>query len=333
MKKTILKKLFIKISKILGYQIIDQANFNSPTLEKELNEDLSLINEKSIVLPLGEVSITRKVKSVLLIFRTNTDIEIWDQNKRRLFEEPKIEYSLRSLNSLIKSIKFSKNKYPNINFKTIIVDDKSKEENLGKIKKLINTSDLDINIFSLNHENYKDKIKQQKNHQTFSNLASLLQCFELGKEHDEDLIYFIEDDYLHFEPMLEEMIASYERIASQVNKDIFMCPAYYPYLYMNNEKTNILIGNKRHWRTVSQTLCSFMTTKALLNKYWDNFYNTCLDRHDPFEKYLNEIYKQEFCVSPLKSLSLHLTNVNSSYGLSPFIDYKKLWDANDVMDA
>jgi hypothetical protein len=333
MKKTILKKLFIKISKILGYQIIDQANFNSPTLEKELNEDLSLINEKSIVLPLGEVSITKKVKSVLLIFRTNTDIEIWDQNKRRLFEEPKIEYSLRSLNSLIKSIKFSKNKYPNINFKTIIVDDKSKEENLGKIKKLINTSDLDINIFSLNHENYKDKIKQQKNHQTFSNLASLLQCFELGKEHGEDLIYFIEDDYLHFEPMLEEMIASYERIASQVNKDIFMCPADYPYLYMNNEKTNILIGNKRHWRTVSQTLCSFMTTKALLDKYWDNFYNTCLDRHDPFEKYLNEIYKQEFCVSPLKSLSLHLTNVNSSYGLSPFIDYKKLWDANEVMDA
>jgi hypothetical protein len=333
MKKTILKKLFIKISKILGYQIIDQANFNSPTLEKELNEDLSLINEKSIVLPLGEVSITKKVKSILLIFRTNTDIEIWDQNKRRLFEEPKIEYSLRSLNSLIKSIKFSKNKYPNINFKTIIVDDKSKEENLGKIKKLINTSDLDINIFSLNHENYKDKIKQQKNHQTFSNLASLLQCFELGKEHGEDLIYFIEDDYLHFEPMLEEMIASYERIASQVNKDIFMCPADYPYLYMNNEKTNILIGNKRHWRTVSQTLCSFMTTKALLDKYWDNFYNTCLDRHDPFEKYLNEIYKQEFCVSPLKSLSLHLTNVNSSYGLSPFIDYKKLWDANEVMDA
>jgi len=333
MKKTILKKLFIKISKILGYQIIDQANFNSPTLEKELNEDLSLINEKSIVLPLGEVSITKKVKSVLLIFRTNTDIEIWDQNKRRLFEEPKIEYSLRSLNSLIKSIKFSKNKYPNINFKTIIVDDKSKEENLGKINKLINISGLDMNIFSLNHENYKDKIKQQKNHQTFSNLASLLQCFELGKEHGEDLIYFIEDDYLHFEPMLEEMIASYERIASQVNKDIFMCPADYPYLYMNNEKTNILIGNKRHWRTVSQTLCSFMTTKALLDKYWDNFYNTCLDRHDPFEKYLNEIYKEEFCISPLKSLSLHLTNVNSSYGLSPFIDYKKLWDANEVIDA
>jgi len=333
MKKSIIKKLFIKFSKVLGYEIIDQSDFNSPTLQKTLNEDLSIINEKSIILPLGEVKVTEKVNSILIIFRTNTDIEIWDQNKKRLFEQPKIEYSLRSLNSLIKSINFSKSKYSNIKFKTIIVDDKSKEENLSKIKTLIDRSSLDISITSLNHDKYKDIIKQQKNDQTFSNLASLLQSFELGKEHGEDLVFFVEDDYLHFEPMMEEMIASYERIASQVNKNIFMCPADYPYLYMSNEKTNILIGNKRHWRTVNQTLCTFMTTKALLDKYWNSFYNTCLDRNDPFERHLNEIYTKEFCISPLKSLSLHLTNVNSSYGLSPFIDYKKLWDANKITDA
>ena len=333
MKKSIIKKLFIKFSKILGYEIIDQSDFNSPTLQKTLNEDLSIINEKSIILPLGEVKVTEKVNSILIIFRTNTDIEIWDQNKKRLFEQPKIEYSLRSLNSLIKSINFSKSKYSNIKFKTIIVDDKSKEENLSKMKTLIDRSSLDISITSLNHDKYKDIIKQQKNDQTFSNLASLLQSFELGKEHGEDLVFFVEDDYLHFEPMMEEMIASYERIASQVNKNIFMCPADYPYLYMSNEKTNILIGNKRHWRTVNQTLCTFMTTKALLDKYWNSFYNTCLDRNDPFERHLNEIYTKEFCISPLKSLSLHLTNVNSSYGLSPFIDYKKLWDANKITDA
>jgi len=324
-----MKKLFIKIARLLGYEIIDQNNFVSPTLGKDLDDDLSLINRKSIILPLGEVKITKKVNSILIIFRTNTNVEIWDQNKKRLFEKPKIEYSLRSLNSLIKSINFCKKKYPNIKFKTIIVDDKSKEENLNKIKKLTKKSGLDVKITSLNHEKYKETIKQQKNDQTFSNLASLLQSFQLGKELGEDLVFFIEDDYLHFEPMIEEMIASYERISSQVGKDVFMCPADYPYLYMNNEKTNILIGNKRHWRTINQTLCTFMTTKFLLDKYWDNFYNTCLDRNEPFEKYLNEIYTKEFCISPLKSLSLHLTNVNSSYGLSPFINYKKLWEENE----
>ena len=324
-----MKKLFIKIARLLGYEIIDQNNFVSPTLSKDLDDDLSLINKKSIILPLGEVKITKKVNSILIVFRTNTDVEIWDQNKKRLFEKPKIEYSLRALNSLIKSINFCKTKYPNIKFKTIIVDDKSIEENLNKIKKLTEKSGLEISITPLDHGKYKKTIKQQKNVQTFSNLASLLQSFELGKDLGEDLVFFVEDDYLHFEPMMEEMIASYERISSQVDKDIFMCPADYPYLYMNNEKTNILIGNKRHWRTINQTLCTFMTTRFLLDKYWNNFYNTCLDRNDPFEKHLNEIYTKEFCISPLKSLSLHLTNVNSSYGLSPFINYKKLWEENE----
>tara|TARA_B100000427_G_scaffold321080_1_gene321178 strand:- start:1080 stop:2069 length:990 start_codon:yes stop_codon:yes gene_type:complete len=328
MKKSILKRIFIKISKLLGYEIIDQNQFISPTLNKELNEDLSLINKKSIVLPLGEVDITKKIKSILIILRTNTEIEIWDQNKKRLFEQPKIEYSLRSLKSLIKSINFCKNKYPDIKIKTILVDDKSSQNNLSKINAIIKKNDLDIAIISLEHDKYKDIIKKQKNDQTFSNLASLLQCFEIAKEKSEDLIYFVEDDYLHFEPMLEEMVASYERIASQVERDIFMCPADYPYLYTDNEKTNILIGNKRHWRTINKTLCTIMTSKSLLNNYWNNFYNTCLDRNDPFEKHINEIYKSELCISPLKSLSLHITNINSSYGLSPFINYKKLWEEN-----
>ena len=52
MKKNIFKKLFIKISKLVGYELIDQTEFYSPTLEKNLDEKLSNKN-KSIILPLG----------------------------------------------------------------------------------------------------------------------------------------------------------------------------------------------------------------------------------------------------------------------------------------
>ena len=325
-----MKKFFIKICKFFGYEILDQNNFSSPTMGKELNEELSVLNEKSIVLPLGEVKITKKVKSILIILRMNTDIQIWDQNRKRLFEYPKIEYTKRSINSLIKSINFLKNKHSNINVKTIIVDDNSSIGNLNIIKKLIDGNNIEI--INLDILKYQNIISKQKNKETFANLASLLQSFEIGKNAGKDLIYFIEDDYLHFETMLEEMVSSYERIASQINKDIFMCPSDYPYLYMDNTKTNVLIGNKRHWRTIDKTLCTFLTTKNLLDRYWDNFYKNCLERHDPFEKYLNEIYSKEICISPLKSLSLHLTNINSSYGLSPFIDYKKLWEENKIND-
>ena len=326
-----MKKIFIKLAKALGYEIIDQNNFVSPTLNRKLDEDLSNFNNSSIVLPLGEVKITRKIKSLLIVFRTNTSVEIWDQNKKRLFEYPKIEYATRSLNSLIKSIKYLRQELPEINTKLVILDDHSNSVNLEKIKK-ISEAEKNSEVISLNHDNYKSTIVEQESKETFSNLASLLNSFEVGKDQGEDLVFFVEDDYLHFETMLEEMISSFQRISSQLGKDIFMCPSDYPYLYMGNKKTNILIGNKRHWRTIDKTLCTFLTSKTLINKYWDNFKKTCEKRHDPFEKYLNEIYLEEICISPIKSLSLHLTNINSSYGLAPFINYKELWEENKIND-
>ena len=53
MKKSIIKKLFIKLTKIIGYEIIDQSDFSSPTLNKKLNQDLSTINKKIFGVKIG----------------------------------------------------------------------------------------------------------------------------------------------------------------------------------------------------------------------------------------------------------------------------------------
>ena len=323
MLTNILKKFFVKLIKAFGFEIIDQNQFKSPTLNRELNDQLSNLN-KSIILPLGEVKLKRKINNLLIIFRTNSNIEIWDQNKKRIFEADKIEYVKRSLNSLIKAIENLNQNYPSIKINLVIIDDKSKRENLDKIINILDKTNINYEIINHDNSEHKNIIKEQKNTDTFSNLSSLLKSFEIGKSKGKDLIYFIEDDYLHFRYSLEEMIGTYERIASQ----LIICPADYPFLCMNNEKTNLLIGNKRHWRTINKSLCSLMTSKEILDKYWNNFYQNCLDRHDPFEKYLNQIYENEVCISPVKSLSIHMTNINSSYGLSPFIDYKALWEEN-----
>ena len=60
-KNNILKKLFIKLCRLLGYEIIDQSNFRITTQERSLNENLSIQGNKSITLPLGEIKITRKI--------------------------------------------------------------------------------------------------------------------------------------------------------------------------------------------------------------------------------------------------------------------------------
>jgi len=327
MKKNIIKKIFIKLARKIGFEIIDQNSFISPTLDQEFNNNLNNL-EKSIVLPLGEVKLTRKINELLIIFRTNMNVNIWDQNKKRVFEKPKVEYAKRSLNSLIKSIKNLNDIFPSINIELIIVDNGSVKEDLNELEKIISNANIKSKIINHDISIHKSIIKNQKNSETFSNLSSLLKCFEIGREKGKDLIYFVEDDYLHFMSCLEEMIKTYERISSQLKKEIFICPSDYPYLYTDNKKTNLLIGSKRHWRTINKSLCTIMTSKKFIDKYWDNFYKTCLDRNDPFEKYLNQLYEKEICISPIKSLAIHMTNINSSYGLSPFINYKSIWEEN-----
>ncbi len=319
MKRNIIKKLFIQIARKLGFELIEQSNL------KFINES---IDNNSTVIPLGKVNLTRKVSDFLIIFRTNIDILIWDQNKKRIFEADKIEYSKRSLISLIKSIKFLSHHRNDIRLKLIIIDNSLNSTNNDEFKNILNTSSVEHKVINHKNDEYKDKIQFDNNRETFGNLSSLLKCYETAKLEVRDLVYFVEDDYVHQEECLIEMVETYERIASQLKKEIFICPSDYPYLYTDINQSNIFAGSNRHWRTINKVLCTFLVSKEHLSKYWDNFNKTCLIRNDPFEKHINEIFKKEICLSPLKSLAVHLTNVNSSYGLSPFINYKKLWDKN-----
>jgi len=53
-----------------------------------------------------------------------------------------------------------------------------------------------------------------------------------------------------------------------------------------------------------------------------------LNNFDPYEKPLHTLYKKTQCFSPIPSLSLHMTNVNSAYGLSPMVDWLDVWKKN-----
>ena len=102
----------------------------------------------------------------------------------------------------------------------------------------------------------------------------------------------------------------------------------YPFLYMEERLTNILAGSHRHWQTLDKVLCSFMISKEMLEAYWDNFVLTCQNHNNPIEKHLNEICKKEICLSPIPSLSVHMANSNSIFGIPPYIDIKKEWNNN-----
>ena len=328
-KTNFFKKIFIKFCRLLGYEIIDQSNFRSTTLNKNLNETLSVQGKKSITIPLGQVDIKNKINSLKIIVRTCTSELIMDQNKRRIFNEEKNEYTFRTLRSLIKSINKASLEFKNIRFNLIVTDTNSLKEDIYKIKEILNKSNIENKFQSINLEDFKDKIKPGYSKAKFSNMANFYTSLLIAKKESADIIYFVEDDYLHSENAITEMIFSYEKFNTIFSKDLVLLPSDYPYLYTKDEATKIYLGEKYHWRLVSESLVTFMTSKKVIEENYNSLEKMGIEWVDPWEKPLHDIYNSNPCLSPIPSLAVHCANINSVFGVSPFIDLKKLWENNE----
>ena len=328
------KKFFIKICRFFGVELIDQSNFSIPTSNKTMNDSLSVPGKKSITLPMGKINITRPVKSLNIILRTCMSVNMLTQSKKRIFEKDKEEYTKRTLISLINSVHYAKDFFKDVKFKIHIIDHNSSKNQIDDIRIILEKSNLNFEILNLRFEEFSkliENINEEKKEVTKnqkSNMSNIHQSLILSKEVSEDLTYFVEDDYIHEKNSLAEMLFAYEKIASLTKKELIICPTDYPFLYNQSEGTKIFLGDKKHWRQIDQTLCTFLTSKEIIEKYWDQIISMCKFEHYPFEKPLHNIYKKELCISPIPSLAIHFTNINSIYGLSPNVDWKRLWDEN-----
>ena len=206
---------------------------------------------------------------------------------------------------------------------------------IDQIKSILSDQFFKSNFVSLNVDDFKKDInpinekKEQVIFNQMSNMANIHQSLLLAKK-SEDLVYFVEDDYIHSIQALKEMILTYEKLSSMLKSELILCPTDYPYLYSEIENTNIFLGDKNHWRSVKETLCTFLMSKEMVVNYWEQLTSMCKFEHYPFEKPLHNIYEKEYCLSPIPSLAIHLTNINSVFGLSPHIDWKKYWDESEL---
>tara|TARA_A100000164_G_scaffold288155_1_gene261239 strand:- start:448 stop:1476 length:1029 start_codon:yes stop_codon:yes gene_type:complete len=334
-KKNLLNKIFIKLCRIFGFEIIDQSNFSIPTINKKLNEKISVPGLSSINLPLGKIKISRPVKTLDIILRTCMSINMLTQSKKRLFEKNKEDYTKRTLNSIIKSVNEAKIFFKNIKFKIYVIDHNSSTKQIQTLEEMLKKSNIHFEILNLELNKFVNQIKNinQENKEVTinqkSNMSNIYQSLLLSRDRSEDLTYFVEDDYIHEVFSITEMLYAYERISSLTKKEIIICPTDYPYLYTQADDTKIFLGENRHWRQVDQSLCTFLTSKNIIIRHWEEFVSMCKFEHYPFEKPLHNIYKKELCVSPIPSLAVHFTNINSIYGLSPNVDWERLWKENE----
>ncbi len=339
-KRFFLSKLFAKIIRKFGFEIIDHANLEIPASNQFAHENLSKSGVKSITVPLGTTKIKKRINSLVIIIRSYTfgDLDrnrvMLDQSKKRIFDAPKIEYTLRTIKSVIKSCELAKNYFKDLKVKILVTDDKSSKDSLSRMNKLLESTNIETKLININENEFENEISttdvngKEISKNMISNMRNILKSIQIAQNDDSDLFYFLEDDYIHTINSITEMLFTYEKISSQLDKEIFLCPADYPYLYSTIDNTKLFFGNMRHWRTVNETLITFLTSKNMIVKYLDELKSMGSKRHHPMELNLHKIYEKEYCLSPVPSLAMHTTNINSIYGLPPNFNWKEIWDEN-----
>ena len=81
----------------------------------------------------------------------------------------------------------------------------------------------------------------------------------------------------------------------------------------------IYLGEKNHWRLVSESLVTFLTSKTLIEKYFSELEKMGKNGQILGKNLFTIIYKSHPCLSPIPSLAIHCANINSIFGISPWL--------------
>ena len=151
------------------------------------------------------------------------------------------------------------------------------------------------------------------------------------QNNDEEIVYFVEDDYLHLSiapKLIEEGIRFSDYISLYDHPDKYMGLGEnnpYPNLFVKDggEDTKVIISESSHWKFTNSTTMTFASKVKTLKKDYEILKKHCNLMtgfpHD-FEMFCELREKGRKLITPIPACSTHC---DSRY-LSPFVDWKKL---------
>lgn len=149
-----------------------------------------------------------------------------------------------------------------------------------------------------------------------SNEKSLLRTFDIADSLSSEIIYFVEDDYLHLEKSIDviyhganklKLVNGYDHLDRYIRKDD---------LTLNQESIVFLNETNCHWRTAESTCCTWAATRTM----WDAIKNSA--RHYKLEDrtFFRNLHKNNIRLwTPMPGVT---TQVDDK--LSPGVDWKAL---------
>ena len=142
---------------------------------------------------------------------------------------------------------------------------------------------------------------------------------------ENELIYFVENDYLHTIDSKKNLIDAFKLKVHYVS--LYDHPDYYDNLkklidfrqVLDNPIKKVLLGKYRHWATTASTTCTFAVKKKTLMEDYEYFKKMCkrdIPRdHKIFTQLTN---KGRLLIIPIPSLATH---IETNY-LAPLINWK-----------
>jgi hypothetical protein len=204
-----------------------------------------------------------------------------------------------------------------INFK--ILDDHSTENFLVELKELFNKSKWPHELIYLEETGF--------NHSAFKG-------FEACKNSDADLVYLVEDDFLHIPSAIQEMIDTWHLFSQLSGREIVLYPYDFTDDYNPPQANIVAHGSNRHWRTgLWTTYTLFLRPQVVLNN-WELFETLAL-KYDPTYSIPPEENVSELSTigkiwtegpamrfSPIPSIALHMQFERQK---DPYIDWESWW--------
>lgn len=165
---------------------------------------------------------------------------------------------------------------------------------------------------------YKDfftphEIQAGNDHNSFWKTWEIAKDSSIGEN---DLIYFLENDYLHVENWVDKILELYETYDSLGYVSLYDHNDKYTHPMYDDLFSKIITTPSHHWRTTPSTCGSFIISKNIFEEDYYNHVNVHGDHH----KFLDLAKtKGRVVITPIPGLSTHCMGGL----LSPTIDWEK----------
>jgi glycosyltransferase involved in cell wall biosynthesis len=246
--------------------------------------------------------------------QTHSDISV--HGAHRYVGAPKSEIMLRCTQSLVISLNQAEG-----DIVLRVFDDHSSPETITTLRRILATCKHPVEFVALEDRGYN---------------ASCLASFSRARDDARELVYFVEDDYLHTSSAIPEMLDAHALFKDKLGgREVALHPYDDPKNYwsviFSQENCRVVQGTNRHWRTNTHTTNTCWVEAETLTRNWELFELLALYSSTPYGRAhhifeastINKIWREQVSLfTPIPSLALHLQYEEHR---DPYLDWKEWW--------